>query len=236
MSRIKLLSFDLDDTLWHTAPTIAKAEQAFYLHLQTAAPALTAMFSAKALREHRLQYLSANPGLEHHISQWRLDSLNQALIESGYGEQSQELAAAAFDVFYQARQNVQLFEHCAKILAELSQEFLLISLTNGNADLSRLPISQYFHSHYRAEQVGAAKPAAPLFLEALRQADCLPHESIHIGDNINDDIAGAKAVGMHAIQARLIERAPEPHPLADLHFDDWRDLPHLIQKLNSSTR
>jgi len=236
MSKIKLLSFDLDDTLWHTAPTIARAEQAFYLHLQAAAPALTAKFSPKALREHRLQYLSANPDLEHHISQWRVDSLNQALIESGYDGQSRELAAAAFDVFYQARQNVQLFEHCAKVLAELSQDFLLISLTNGNADLSRLPISRHFHSHFRAEQVGAAKPAAPLFLEALRQAECLPHESIHIGDNTNDDIAGAKAVGMHAIQARLIEHAPEPHPLADLHFDDWRDLPRLIKQLNASSR
>jgi hypothetical protein len=41
---------------------------------------------------------------------------------------------------------------------------------------------------------------------------------------------------MHAIQARLIEHAPEPHPLADLHFDDWRDLPRLIKQLNASSR
>ena len=233
MSKIKLLSFDLDDTLWQSAPTIAKAEQAFYQHLQTTAPALVAKFSPKALREHRLQYLHANPGLEHHISQWRVDSLNLALIESGYHEQSQALATAAFDVFYQARQQVQLFEHCAQVLAELSNRYLLISLTNGNADLNRLPISQYFHGSYRAEQVGAAKPAPPLFLEALKQAKCLPQESIHIGDNINDDITGAKALGMHAIQARLTEDAPDPHPLADRHFDDWRDLPRLVQQLDA---
>ncbi|WP_373084383.1 HAD family hydrolase [Zhongshania sp.] len=233
MSKIKLLSFDLDDTLWETAPTIARAEQAFYQHLGTAAPALVAKFSPEALRAHRLQYLRANPNLQHHISQWRIDSLNQALIESGYQEQSRALATAAFDVFYQARQQVELFEHCAKILAELSKDFLLISLTNGNADLTRLPISQHFHASFRAEQVGAAKPAPALFLAALTQANCRPEECIHIGDNTNDDISGAKAVGMYAIQARLTASAPEPHPLADQHFDDWRELPRLIQQIHA---
>lgn len=234
MNKIKLLSFDLDDTLWPSAPTIAKAEQAFYQHLQKAAPALTAKFSVAALREQRWQYLRANPGLEHHISQWRIDSLNQALIESGYLEQSRSLATAAFDVFYTARQQVQLFDYCESVIANLSKDYLLISLTNGNADLDRLPISRYFHASYRAEQVGAAKPAPALFFEALKQAKCHAQECIHIGDNINDDISGAKALGMHAIQARLTTSAPEPHPLADQHFSDWRELPSLIQQLNAS--
>ncbi len=234
MNKIKLLSFDLDDTLWHTAPTIANAERAFYEHLQSNAPALVAKFDPDALREHRWQYLRANPGLEHYVSKWRIDSLNQALIESGYGEQSGQLAAAAYDAFYQARQQVYFFEHCADILKELSKDYILISLTNGNADITRLPISKYFHSCYRAEELGAAKPAAPLFLKALTQANCHAHESIHIGDNTHDDVAGAKAVGMHAIQARLAENAPEPHPLADQHFDDWRELPKLIQLFNAN--
>jgi len=233
MSKIKLLSFDLDDTLWLSAPTIHKAEQAFYQHLQQSAPALVAKFSPEALREHRLRYLSAQPNLRHHVSQWRIDSLRQALIESGYGEQSAAMATAAFEVFITARQQVLLLEHCAAVLEELSKNYVLISLTNGNADLNRLAISSHFSASYRAEELGAAKPAAPLFLQALKHAGCSPNEGIHIGDNITDDICGAKDVGMHAIQARFTADAPPPHPLADQHFNDWRELPTLIRQLQA---
>jgi len=236
MSTIKLLSFDLDDTLWLSAPTIHKAEQAFYQHLQQHAPALVAKFSPEALREHRLKYLRAQPNLRHHISQWRTDSLRQALIESGYGKQSSEMASAAFAVFIAARQQVLLLEHCTTVLQELSKNYVLISLTNGNADLSNLAISNHFSASYRAEELGAAKPAAPLFLEALKHAGCRPEEGIHIGDNINDDIFGAKEVGMHAIQARFAVDAPPPHPLADQHFNDWRELPALIRQLEAKLK
>jgi putative hydrolase of the HAD superfamily len=230
MPRIKLLCFDLDDTLWPSTPTLLRAESIFYKHLSQTAPQLCAEFSPEALRDQRRLFLKRHPELRDNISQWRLQSLEAALRHTGYGELSQTLALDAFSVFMRARQDVSLFDHCEATIAALSQNYTLISLTNGNADLNQIPIGRYFHRCYRAEDLGAAKPAPALFLRALQDVGCQANESIHIGDHIDDDISGAKAVGMFAIQARLTASSPPPHPSADRHFDDWRQLPALLQQ------
>lgn len=49
---------------------------------------------------------------------------------------------------------------------------------------------------------GVAKPDAAIFRRALARAGCLPHEAVMIGDRIDNDIAPAKAMGMHAIHMR----------------------------------
>jgi HAD superfamily hydrolase (TIGR01509 family) len=231
MKNIKLLCFDLDDTLWLSKPVIEQAEQVFYAYLATVAPRLTERFSPTSLRAHRLAFLDSHPEFKHQISHWRIASLSDALAICGYRHQSATIAQQAFSVFLAERQKVTLFPHCETILGELSKQYMLISLTNGNADLGVQTIGGYFSASYQAEDVNAAKPSAPLFLKALGVANCDPEEAIHIGDHVIDDISGAKALGLHTIQARLKPDSPEPHELADTHFSDWRELPSKIQQL-----
>lgn len=50
---------------------------------------------------------------------------------------------------------------------------------------------------------GASKPNPKIFEEALRRSGVEAHEAVHIGDSFEDDVKGARAVGIHAI---LIER------------------------------
>lgn len=225
---IKLICFDLDDTLWPVTPTLLRAEAAFYKTLEGLAPDLCLRFDAAALREHRLKYLRENPHLRHQVSRWRLESLHRALEETGHGTRSKAIAEEAFQVFLSARQQVTLFPHSEDVLDALSAQVPLIALTNGNADLSRIPVGRYFHAAYQAEQTGAGKPHPALFEQALTAVGCRPEEAVHIGDNLDDDIAGAKAAGLWAVQARLTETALPPTPMADGHFDDWRQLPSVI--------
>ncbi|CAA0103016.1 5-amino-6-(5-phospho-D-ribitylamino)uracil phosphatase YigB [Zhongshania aliphaticivorans] len=231
MKSIKLLCFDLDDTLWLSDPVIQRAEVTFYTYLNDVAPALTARFSPEALRSHRLAYLTRYPELKHQVSRWRLASLSDALKISGYSSQSDDIAQKAFSIFIEARQKITLFPHCEKIIEELSKHYMLISLTNGNADLGLQAVSQYFTASYKAEQLNAAKPDPALFLKALSIASCSPEEAIHIGDNIIDDITGAKSAGLLTIQACLKADSPAPHTLADDHFTDWLELPKKIEQL-----
>jgi HAD superfamily hydrolase (TIGR01549 family) len=233
MKKIKLLCFDLDDTLWLSRPVIEHAEQVFYNYLSDMTPELTKRFSPESLRDHRAEYLSRHPELEHQISQWRTASLTEALTLSGYQSQSADLARQAFAVFLEARQEITLFPHCEDIIGGLSEDYMLISLTNGNADLGRQAVGKYFSANYQAEHVKAAKPSPELFLKALEIADCRADEAIHIGDHVIDDISGAKALGLLAIQACMKPDSPLPHALADDHFHDWRDLPGKIQQLSS---
>ena len=46
---------------------------------------------------------------------------------------------------------------------------------------------------------GTAKPGAALFAAAIEAAGCRPDEAIHVGDSIDNDLAGATAAGVAAL-------------------------------------
>jgi putative hydrolase of the HAD superfamily len=55
--------------------------------------------------------------------------------------------------------------------------------------------------------VGAAKPDPALFLRALEQAGVASGETIHVGDSLENDVAGARAAGIRPL---LLLRHGEP--------------------------
>ena len=58
-------------------------------------------------------------------------------------------------------------------------------------------------------EAGAAKPDERLFAAALEAAGCAPGEAIHVGDSIDNDMAGATAAGIAAL---LLVRSGDPPP------------------------
>lgn len=56
---------------------------------------------------------------------------------------------------------------------------------------------------------GAAKPDARLFESALEAAGCRASEAIHVGDSLENDVAGATAAGIAAL---LLVRGGDPPP------------------------
>ncbi len=48
-------------------------------------------------------------------------------------------------------------------------------------------------------EVGRAKPAPEVFLEAVRVAGVAPEEALHVGDSLENDVRGAQAAGLRAV-------------------------------------
>jgi putative hydrolase of the HAD superfamily len=48
-------------------------------------------------------------------------------------------------------------------------------------------------------QAGAAKPARGIFERALELAGAGPREAVHVGDSLDNDVAGARAVGIRPV-------------------------------------
>lgn len=46
---------------------------------------------------------------------------------------------------------------------------------------------------------GTAKPAPAIFAEALRRAGARPEEAVHIGDSVEEDVAGARSAGIEPV-------------------------------------
>lgn len=196
---IRLITFDLDDTLWDVRPVLHSAELVLRDWLARHAPNLNDL-SVEALGAIRRAQLDAQPELRHRISELRRRVLCHALEEAGYppGEAC-ELAELAFEVFLEARHAVQLFPEVHPTLELLANHYTLGVITNGNADVRRLGLADYFHFALCAEELGIGKPDPRPFQEALRLAGVAAEQAVHIGDHPSDDISGAQQAGMRAI-------------------------------------
>lgn len=197
---IKVITFDLDDTLWPIEPVLMQAEQRQYDWLKKHAPQLALKYSLTQLTRLRLDLYHDHPHYHHQISQVRIDATAQALCQCGYAKgQAQALAQQAFDIFLHARHQVELFNEVPTVIEQLASDYRLGVLTNGNADIYRLPIGHWFDFSFSAEQLDSSKPAVAHFEAAMASAGVAAHEIVHIGDHAEHDIEGARAAGCRAV-------------------------------------
>lgn len=225
---IRLITLDLDDTLWPVDTVIARAEAIYYSFLREQEPALFDRLSSEDLRAYRLQQLKRHPELQHDISRWRRDSLTRQLCEEGLEEEAaRKLSDQAFEIFLEARQQTTLFPDAEEGLAWLARRFKLVALTNGNADVRRMPIGKYFSGALRAEEIKISKPAPEIFHAALKEGEAAPSQTIHIGDDPHYDIEPARLLGIKTLQARITGK----HQAAGPGFSHWRDLPEAIRQI-----
>ncbi len=70
--------------------------------------------------------------------------------------------------------------------------------------LHALDLVQHFDFIAASARIGFEKPHPAIFEWALREADVDPAAVIHVGDHVDADVAGARAVGIEAV---LIDRS-----------------------------
>ena len=225
---IELITFDLDDTLWDTAPVIIGAEATLREWLVEHAPNLGAV-PVEHLWSIRERVLSNDPSLKHRISALRRRVLFHALEEAGYDHgQASDLADQSFEVFLHARHQIQVFPEVEPTLEVLANHFALGVVTNGNADVRRLGLADYFKFALCAEDIGIAKPDSRLFHEALQRGGTVAERAVHIGDHPGDDIAGAQQAGLRAIWYNPAGKVWEAERLPDAEIRSLTELPALL--------
>ncbi|MBU2708215.1 HAD-IA family hydrolase [Zooshikella marina] len=231
---IKAVTFDLDDTLWDNQPVMVEAESAMYTWLQQHCKQLTEQYSLARLKKLKDELLAETPELAHDVSELRRHTLEQALIDCGYGSASRKLAEQAFAQFLTARQQVTYFPHTENTLQQLSQQYSLGVITNGNAEISQMSIGQYFSFAIKAEDLKISKPAPIIFSKAVSLAGVKPHQIAHIGDHPIHDILGAHQAGFKSVWFNPQQDNWEYHehqPDAIAH--SIHEIPALIDKLSN---
>lgn len=209
---IRCITFDLDDTLWECEPVLFRAETIFYRWLAENSPRVASGFSPDALIEHRRNYFAEYPELHHDVTRLRKQWLAHVLSEADYGEQ---LVEAGFKVFWQARNEIALGDETVKVLEGLRGLFMMGAITNGNADVDRIGIGRYFDFVVTAAEAGAAKPDVRIFQMALAKSKISAPEVVHVGDDPDRDILGARAVGMRTIWINAKQRPWQAQEVPD---------------------
>lgn len=200
MSQLRLITCDLDNTLWDVQSIIVRAEQQMLAFLAAEYPALTERFDRASLHELRLQIQQEQPEIAHDLTALRKGVLRRALQQSGYDDATANSGSeAAFAVFFQGRNTVEFYPGALDALAELAREYPLYALSNGNADIRRIGLGHLFRKHLSAADVGAAKPDPRIYRAALAHAGVAPGQALHIGDHPEQDIDAARRVGMKTV-------------------------------------
>ncbi len=101
-----------------------------------------------------------------------------------------------------------LFDDVLSTLKTLKERRLILGMiTNATKDMSsayrELGLEPYLDFVVSSEEVGANKPAPPIFLAALEKAGVKASEAVHVGDQYELDVVGARGVGINPV---LIDR------------------------------
>jgi putative hydrolase of the HAD superfamily len=194
------ITLDLDDTLWPMAPTLRRAEASLHDWLRQHAPATVAAHDKPAWLALRRAVVADRPDWAHDLSALRRETIRRALLAAG---DDPALAEPAFEVFFAERQRVQLFADVLPALARLAARWPIVALSNGNADVHRVPgLGQHFHAALSARDLGLAKPAPAVFAAACQRAGAAAAHTLHIGDDPALDVDGALAAGLQAAWVR----------------------------------
>lgn len=223
---IKLITFDLDNTLWHTDPVIIKAEEIQWQRVKELSPSFDQSFTPTSLQALKLKTIQQHPELRHKLSQLRLEFLYQVFITCGITKkQAQLFSEQTFAAFLQARNQVVFFPQALNMLKTLQSDYQVIALSNGNADLKAIGIDHLFNAHFHAENVANPKPHSDMFLAALEFSGAEPNESIHIGDHPEQDIFSAQELGFKTVWANILgQEWPQIFNPADHEIDQLDQL------------
>ena len=220
--RTRILCFDLDNTLWDVWPVIARAERAVYDWLSENHPCVASRYSIEELRAARISLARAEPSLAHDVTALRVESLARIAREVGAPE---TLGHDAFEVFYAVRNAVTLYDDVLPALSRLGRHFRLASFSNGNADLRRIGLAQYFELSLTAGDTGVAKPDARAFAAVLARLGSRAEEVVYIGDDPQADVVGARDAGLRTVWVnRGVMSWPLTLPAADLEVSDLKEL------------
>jgi putative hydrolase of the HAD superfamily len=177
-------------------------------------------------REAAVLNLKRHPELLHDESIWHRFT-EEIFMGMGGPEAIASECATEIEEGWGLSENFELFEDVLPVLEGLRTAGLRIAVvSNGIRDLHA------FVAHHRLDvdaivdsrSHGRVKPHPTIFQAALTSLAVAPEDAVMVGDSLEEDIAGARALGMRAI---LIDREGR-HPEVDERLTDLYGLPAIL--------
>jgi 2-haloalkanoic acid dehalogenase type II len=225
---IRSITIDLDDTLWAIHPVIARAESRLRDWLTEHYPRVVEQFSGDSMRRLRQKVEQDNAARAHDLGYLRREVLRHMGAAAGYGR---SLADDAFAVFDDARNDVEIFPDVLPALESLREHYVIVALTNGNANLEKIGISDLFDDVITAVSVGTAKPDRRIFDAAVHAGGYSARETLHVGDDPQLDIDAARQAGLRtAWMNRFDQEWPAELDSPDTEVDQVDSLVRVLQK------
>lgn len=226
----KAISFDLDDTLYHNAPHIIKAESALSLFMQEHFN-VPEGWGITQWRELKSQVIAGHEELAHDTTAARYEVLRQALIQWDYTElEASQGAQQGLECFRFHRSDFKVDDSVISLLAELGNHYPLIGITNGNVDASRVGLDDVLKFVVHPGHGVKMKPYSDLFDLSCQHLEILHGDLLHIGDHPISDVLGARAAGCQSLWLNLNpnEQGQARHILPHIEIEQLQEIRKLI--------
>ena len=226
--KIRVITFDLDDTLWDNVPTITKAEIETRKWIENKVGKIN-WGDLNDFLNLREELIKEDESIKWDISKLRKEIFRRKLAHITPEKYRNKLVEDAFAVFISRRHEVMLFDGVEVALKQLSKNFLLGVLTNGNADIFRFNIGKYFSFSVSSLEAKNSKPNRAHFDKAIEIMENIKFDEIlHIGDHQVNDILAAYDLGIESLwfnnnESTWDQNFPKPD-----EFSSWEHLPEIV--------
>lgn len=204
MPMVRVLSFDLDDTLWPIEPVLLAAERALHAWLLEYYPGVARGHTVESMRGMCFKVAAQFPHRAHDTTFLRREALAQQFAAACHDDAPAE---EGMEVYLRARNRVDCYPDVRPALERLRKRYRLFAISNGNADLRPCGLADFFEGHVTAIAAGAAKPDPRIFQHMLKMAGVEASAVLHIGDDPRTDIVGAMRAGIGAVWLNREARA-----------------------------
>jgi len=217
---LRAVLFDVDFTLCRPGPELSADR---YARIAARHGITLDTGSYDDAREAAVLNLKRHPELLHDESIWHRFTEDIFIGMGGPAALANE-CATEIEEGWGVSENFELFEDVLPVLDELRRAELRIAVvSNGIRDLHA------FVAHHRLDvdaivdsrSHGRVKPHPTIFQAALAALAVAPGDAVMVGDSLEEDIDGARALGMRAI---LLDRE-QRHPEIDERLTDLYALP-----------
>ena len=228
--KIKMITFDLDDTLWDNKPTITNAEIKTREWIEAkVGPIDWGDFNDFLLLRENL--ISKDKSIAWDISKLRIEIFKEKMKGLASTHDIKKLSEDAFSFFLKKRHEIELFPGVEDALRILSETYTLGVLTNGNANIYKLSIGKYFEFSISSLEAKDSKPNKSHFELAKSHLPNLEYnEMLHIGDHQINDIFGAHAIGIEVLWFNNTKALWEQDFEKPDQFYDWKSLGKIIEE------
>ena len=182
------------------------------------------------------------------VSKWRReedmtpDEQTRALLElAGVERADERLWPAVQEAFGRALETSLpvLYPHLAQTVAELGEEGYRIGLVSNTGRTwgrylrpiqDELGIGKHFDVRVFSDEARVRKPDPRIFQRALEGLRLRPEQVVHIGDDVDADVAGAKGLGMRAVWFNTGFWPEARTDRADAEIHDHKELPEVLER------
>lgn len=230
LGAIKVISFDLDDTLYSNRQVMLNTDQAMQSYFQQ----LFSQYQVSQAQQppdhhfwlpYRQQVLTTNPLLIHDVTEVRRATYQLGLKRLGLAEQFVLTEAdKAMSHFLLHRNQVAVPAEIPEFLATLSKRYRLIAISNGNVCTEAIGLAPFFEHIFHAGQGLKQKPANDLFHHASNILNVKPQQILHVGDCGHADIFGAQRAGCRSAWLNCYDVGKPIKVLPDIELNQVTDL------------